>query len=57
MISKNKLYSIISKLVSLKEDFDMLGDSDFIMQDDYEELFDCINSCIDILVSYMPHIK
>ena len=57
MISKNKFYSIISKLVSLKEDFDMLGDSEFIMQDDYEDLFEFINSCIDILVSYMPHIK
>ena len=57
MISKNEFYSIISNLVSLKEDFDMLGDYEFIMQDDYEELFDCINSCIDILVSYMPYIK
>ncbi len=56
MISKSKFYSIISKLVSLKEDFDML-DAESIMHDDYDELFEYINSCIDILVSYMPHIK
>lgn len=58
MSIKSSYYEFLRKLASLKQDLDSFDfESESIMVDDYDELLEHITTCIDIVVSYMPHIK
>ncbi len=57
MSNKMSLYQIISYLVSAKALIDTLyGESDQILDDDYDECTEYLNNAIDTLLKYMPGI-
>ena len=58
MSNKMNLYQIIANLISTKDLIDTLyGESEQLLDDDYDECIEYLNNALDIMLKYMPCIS